>query len=138
MVMQDMITEKRYNLPIINIVTSNRHLSFIKSEQDDVPQDEFGVDLTDADYAKIAEGMGVKGIRVDEINQLEKAFDDAVAEVKAGRPVLIDANITDKRGIPVELDLEQDDTLYTPEFLKEWDAEELKPFDEYLAQYSAE
>ena len=52
--------------------------------------------------------------------------------------MLIDANITDKRGIPVELDLEQDDTLYTPEFLKEWDAEELKPFDEYLAQYSAE
>ena len=138
MVMQDMITEKRYNLPIINIVTSNRHLSFIKSEQDDVPQDEFGVDLTDADYAKIAEGMGVKGIRVDEISQLEKAFDDAIAEVKAGHPVLIDANITDKRGIPVELDLEQDDTLYTPEFLKEWDAEELKPFDEYLAQYSAE
>lgn len=138
MVMQDMITEKRYNLPIINIVTSNRHLSFIKSEQDDVPQAEFGVDLTDADYAKIAEGMGVKGIKVDTPDQLEGAFDEAMKEVDAGRPVLIDANITDKRGIPVELDLSSEDSVYTPEFLKKWDAEQLKPFDEYLAEYSAE
>ncbi|TLQ05419.1 pyruvate oxidase [Pediococcus stilesii] len=138
MVMQDMITEKRYNLPIINIVTSNRHLSFIKSEQDDVPQAEFGVDLTDADYAKIAEGMGVKGIKVDTPDQLEGAFDEAMKEVDAGRPVLIDANITDKRGIPVELDLSSEGSVYTPEFLKKWDAEQLKPFDEYLAEYSAE
>jgi pyruvate oxidase len=137
MVMQDLITEKRYHMPIINIVTSNRQLNFIKSEQDDVPQPEFGVDLTDADYAKIAEGMGVKGIRVDEISQLEAAFDEAVKEVEAGRPVLIDANVTDKRGLPVELDLASDDSLYTPEFLKEWDAEQLKPFDEYLKEYQA-
>ena len=138
MVMQDMITEKRYNLPIINIVTSNRHLGFIKSEQDDVPQPEFGVDLTDADYAAIAEGMGVKGIKVDDPSELAGAFDEALAETKAGRPVLIDANITDKRGIPVEHDLTSKDSVYTEEFLKKWDAEELKPFDEYLAEYSAE
>ncbi|AEV95025.1 pyruvate oxidase [Pediococcus claussenii] len=139
MVMQDIITEKRYNLPIINIVTSNRHLSFIRSEQDDVPQNEFGVDLTDADYAKIAEGMGIKGIKVDKFSDLHKAFDEAVTEYKAGRPVLIDCNITDKRGIPVELDLNTDGSIYEdPKFLATYDASELKPFDEYLAEYSAD
>ncbi|WP_353990173.1 pyruvate oxidase [Pediococcus argentinicus] len=140
MVMQDMITEKRYNLPIINIVTSNRHLSFIKSEQDDVPQPEFGVDLTDADYAKIAEGMGVKGIRVDKFSELHAAFEEAEKEYKAGRPVLIDANITSKRGIPVEFELGKDDgSIYEDDqFKAEYDAGELKPFDEYLAEYSAE
>src|SRR5699024_6648030 len=48
MVMQDLIDQKKYQLPIINIITSNTVLGFIKSEQDDLNiAHHSGIDLED-------------------------------------------------------------------------------------------
>lgn len=102
MVMQDLITEKKYNLPIINIITSNAALNFIKSEQEDIPMDFSGIFIEDQDFAMIAQGMGVEAITVRSSKELPAAFDKALEVTKAGRPFLIDAKITDKRSIPVE------------------------------------
>ncbi|KRN28903.1 pyruvate oxidase [Lactobacillus selangorensis] len=148
MVMQDMLTEKKYNLPIINIVTSNTVLSFIRSEQEDVPQPLYGIDLEDADYAKIAEAMGVKGITVKTVAELPAAFDEAIATVKAGQPVLIDVKMTPRRSIPVEdLVVRENGQDHVTEdvngvthkttgsiedFLKKYDAVGLKPLSYYF------
>ena len=60
MVMQDLTTQVKYQLPIINIITSNNSLNFIKSEQEDLVMNFSGVDLYEVDSAKVAEGMGVE------------------------------------------------------------------------------
>lgn len=104
MVMQDLITEKKYHLPILNIVTSNTTLGFIRDEQADIPgmHDYSGIDLEDQDFVKIAEGMGVEGVTVTKSDDLKAAFDQAAAVLAAGRPFVINAKITLKRGFPVE------------------------------------
>ncbi|GBG95725.1 pyruvate oxidase [Ligilactobacillus salitolerans] len=152
MVMQDLLTLNKYNLPVINVITSNQFLSFIKSEQDDLTMNNFGVDLKDANFKQIAEAMGVHGIEVNEAKDLAAAFDEALATSKAGKPVLIDANITSKRGLPVEelqLEIEGDHFVEyvsagyqethgkrtLEEFFAEYDAQELKSLPYYFEKY---
>lgn len=52
MVMQDIITQVKYQLPIINVVFSNDSFGFIEAEQEDTEQKKFGVFLEDADFGK--------------------------------------------------------------------------------------
>lgn len=99
MVMQDIITQVKYNLPIINIVFSNASFGFIDAEQEDTQQPKYGVDLMDADYAKIAEGMGAKAFSVTHSDQLRTVFDEA-AQSKI--PVVIDVKIKHDRPFPAE------------------------------------
>lgn len=99
MVMQDVITQVRYNLPIINVVFSNDSLGFIDAEQEVTNKERFGVDLTGADYAKIAEGMGARGFGVTRADQLAAAFDAAAA---SDGPVVIDVKIENLRPFPSE------------------------------------
>lgn len=100
MVMQDIITQVKYDLPIINIVFSNDSFGFIEAEQEDTKQTKFGVDLAGADYAKIAEGMGAKGYTVTKPEQLKETFDKAK---KSTIPVVIDIKIANKRPFPAEM-----------------------------------
>lgn len=159
MVMQDLITQKKYQLPVINVITSNASLNFIKSEQDDlsIPQHS-GIFLEDQDFAMIARGMGVEAVTVTSSDELPAAFDKAVEVTKAGRPFLIDAKITDKRGLPVEeLEFHVEDgkfvetinpnynangTLHHPETVEEffasYDGEELLPMTYYFEQEGVE
>lgn len=153
--MQDLLTEKKYNLPIINIVTSNTTLNFIKSEQDDLPMHHSGIDLADQDFAMIAKGMGVESVTVTKSADLPAAFEKALAVTKAGKPFLIDAKITAKRDLPVEeliltptadgitetvnpnynqnLDLQQPANLR--DFLDSYDGQSLKPVTEFFEEY---
>src|SRR5699024_62984 len=71
MVAPDIITEARYELPVINVVFSNQRFGFIYREQVDTKQHLYGVDLTDADWAKVAEGL--RGIRLTVTNNAEVA-----------------------------------------------------------------
>lgn len=104
MVMQDLITEKKYKLPILNIVTSNTTLGFIRDEQADIPgmDDYSGIDLEDQDFEKIANGMGVEATTVTKSDDLPAAFAKAAEVIGAGRPFLLNAKITKKRGFAVE------------------------------------
>lgn len=99
MVMQDILTQVRYKLPIINIVFSNNSLGFIDAEQEETNQKKFGVDLTAANYAQIAEAMGAKGYTIAERKQLPMVFD----EIKdTDVPVVIDVKIGNYRPFPAE------------------------------------
>ena len=99
MVMQDVITQVKYKLPIINIVFSNDSLGFIDAEQEDTNRAKYGVELTGADYAKIGEAMGAKGFSVTKREQLKDVFDEAA---KSTIPVVIDVKINNKRPFPAE------------------------------------
>lgn len=99
MAMQDIITQVRYKLPIINIVLANDSFGFIEAEQEDTGQSLYGVELAGANFAKAAEAMGAKGYTVTRREQLERVFDEARESMV---PVVIDAKIENKRPIPVE------------------------------------
>lgn len=99
MVMQDILTQVKYKLPVINIVFSNNSFGFIEAEQEDTQQPKYGVDLLAADYAAIGEAMGAKGFTVTRVDQLEEVFNEAV---KSTVPVVIDLKINNDRPFPAE------------------------------------
>jgi len=99
MQMQDVITQVKYKLPIINVVFSNDAFGFIEAEQEDTEQQKFGVFLEGADFGKVGEALGADGFTITEYSQLEPAFTAAKA---SKRPVVIDVKIKDERPLPVE------------------------------------
>ncbi|WP_430609248.1 pyruvate oxidase [Enterococcus sp. DIV0876] len=99
MQMQDIITQAKYNLPIINVVFSNNSFGFIEAEQEDTEQTKFGIELAGADFGKVGEALGAKGYTVTEINDLPMVFDQAK---NSKAPVVIDVKIANERPLPVE------------------------------------
>lgn len=138
MVMQDLDTEVRYHLPIINVVFSNNALGYIEDEQEDDGHEWFGVDMPAIDFATVAKGMGMTGLTVTKVSELAAAFDEAEANRIAGKPTLIDAKITNERPIPVEhlqLDSDRFDAATIAAFKKRYYADNLVPFSSFLAAH---
>lgn len=134
MVMQDIITQVKYNLPVINIVFSDDAFGFIEAEQEDTKQPKFGIDLAGADYAKIAEAMGAKGYTVTQRKQLAQVFDEAV---KSEIPVVIDMKIGNRRPFPAEamvLDKEMYDSKEIEEFKNRYGVKEMPLLRELLEE----
>ncbi|WP_373477750.1 pyruvate oxidase [Candidatus Endomicrobiellum devescovinae] len=132
MVMQDIITQVKYNLPIINIVFSNNSLGFIDAEQEDSKQEKYGVDLASADYAKAAEAMGAKGYTVTKREQLKSVFDKAK---NSKIPVVIDIKITNNRPFPAEdmvLDLEKYKRKEVDAFIKRYEVKNMPVLKDLL------
>ncbi|MER2292327.1 MAG: pyruvate oxidase [Aerococcus urinaeequi] len=131
----DVVTNVRYNMPVINVVFSNTEYAFIKNKYEDTNKNLFGVDFTDVDYAKIAEAQGAKGFTVSRIEDMDRVMAEAVAANKAGHTVVIDCKITQDRPIPVET-LKLDSKLYSEDEIKaykeRYEATNLVPFREYL------
>jgi len=137
MSLQDIVTAVRYNLASIHVVFSNDRFGFIRDEQEDTNDNYYGVDISDVDFAKIAEAQGAVGYTVTEISQLEDIFSKAREQEKAGKVVVIDVKITTERPLPVEA-LKVDPALYPKEeveaFKTRYEAEELEPFSHYLKE----
>ena len=131
----DVVTNVRYNMPVINVVFSNTEYAFIKNKYEDTNKNLFGVDFTDVDYAKIAEAQGAKGFTVSRIEDMDRVMAEAVAAYKEGNTVVIDCKITQDRPIPVET-LKLDSKLYSKDEIKaykeRYEATNLVPFREYL------
>lgn len=132
MVLQDIITQVKYKLPVINVVFSNASLGFIDAEQEDTKQPKYGVNLMDADWAKAAEALGAKGFRVTKPEQLKAAFDEAQ---KSETPVVIDVKIANSRPFPAEAFV-LDEKKYGKEavaaFKKRYSVEDLPTLKELL------
>ncbi len=131
----DVVTNVRYNMPVINVVFTNTEYGFIKNKYEDTNKNTFGTEFTDVDYAKIGDAQGAVGFTVSRIEDMDQVMADAVKAYKAGKTVVIDAKITKERPIPVET-LKLDSKLYSAEEIKaykeKYEAEELVPFSEFL------
>lgn len=99
MQIQDIITQVKYNLPIINVVFSNDSFGFIEAEQEDTEQTKFGVQLAGADFGKVGEALGAKGFTVTKEEELASVFTQAK---ESHGPVVIDVKIANERPLPVE------------------------------------
>lgn len=132
MVMQDIITQVKYKLPVINIIFSNDSFGFIEAEQEDTKQTKYGVDLQGADYAKVGEGLGAKAFTVTHSSQLKGVFDEAQ---KSKQPVVIDVKLENKRPLPVE-GLVLDEEVFGKEaveaFKKKYEVKDMPTLKELL------
>ena len=132
---QDIVTNVRYELPVINVVFTNTEYGFIKNKYEDTNTNTYGTDFTDVDYAKIGEAQGAVGFTVSRIEDIDQVMQDAVKAYKEGNTVVIDAKITKDRPIPVET-LKLDPSFHSEEEIKaykeKYEAEELVPFSDFL------
>ncbi|MCT2980041.1 pyruvate oxidase [Propionibacterium freudenreichii] len=126
MVVQDLATQAAHNLPVINIVFTNKSLGYIEAEQDDTRQPHSGVALTDVDFAKVAEAFGVKGYTVRTLAELRRVLDE-VSDTKV--PVVIDIKVTNDRMLPVEAyPVNRADRPDFDDFAAHYEATPLRPF----------
>ncbi|WP_137596753.1 pyruvate oxidase [Paucilactobacillus kaifaensis] len=139
MVMHDILTQVKYQQPIINVVLTNKSLGFIEAEQDDTQQPHSGVDLIDAQFGDAATALGAQGFEVRTLDELKHAFDEAK---NATGPVVIDVKIANDRPLPVEqLVLEKDEQHSQADvdaFVKQYRADGLIPINQLLHQYNVE
>ncbi|OTN76641.1 pyruvate oxidase [Enterococcus sp. 8G7_MSG3316] len=133
MQMQDIMTQVKYNLPIINVVFSNDSFGFIEAEQEDTEQTKFGVALAGADFGKVGEALGAKGYSVTDINALPDIFDQAK---NSKGPVVIDVKIANERPLPVE-ELQLDPAQFTAEeinaFKEKYQVRDMPTLNELLS-----
>jgi len=79
MLLGDLATIKQYNLPIKIIVFNNRVLGMVKLEMEVMGLPDFEVDMVDPDFAKVADAMGIKGITINDPNDLDSGLSAAFA-----------------------------------------------------------
>lgn len=135
MLNEEIMTQVKYGLHIINVVFSNETLGFIEAEQtDDTHQPLSGVDLPDTDWAMVAKGMGALGYTVHTKEEFQRAVDDAK---KTDRPAVIDVKFTQKMPFTTEhmtIDPAWQDQKKVDEFVKKYQAQDLKPFSYFLKE----
>ena len=89
MVLAERITCAKYKLPIKVVVFNNQSLAYIRWEQLLMQGNpEFGVDIAPTDFAAIARGCGVEGLRIEDPANVEHDLDRAFAYPG---PLVIDA-----------------------------------------------
>jgi len=87
MMMGDFITLVQYDLPVKVVVYNNGSLGMVKLEQNVAGLKDFGTDLKNPDFAKVAEAMGATGLRVEDPSEVRPAVERALA---IDGPVLVD------------------------------------------------
>jgi pyruvate dehydrogenase (quinone) len=85
----DLLTQVGRKSRVVQIIFNNASLDFVDIEQQEAGLATFGVDFDTPNFARVAEAMGAKGIRLEEPGDVKDALAEALA-YKDG-PVVIDA-----------------------------------------------
>lgn len=87
MLMGDFLTLTQLALPVKLVVYNNGSLAMVKLEQNVVGLRDFGTELDNPDFARVADAMGATGIRVEDPGEVRSALQRAF---QTDGPVLID------------------------------------------------
>lgn len=92
MVLGEILTAARYQLPVKIIVLNNGSLAMEKNRMitEDLKVEE--VSLTNPDYVKLAEACGISGVTVENIENLKNVLSE---NVNPDKPLLIDIPVSD-------------------------------------------
>ena len=105
MTMMELITAKKYNQPVKIAVFNNSKLGMIKFEEEVMGYPEFGVDLQNPDFQKLAESIGIKGFSVSSGDALEETVREFL---KSDGPAVLNAVVDpDEKPMPPKLTFEQ-------------------------------
>jgi pyruvate dehydrogenase (quinone) len=88
MLMGDFLSLVQLKLPVKVVVFNNGTLGFVELEQKSTGFLDFGVDFKNPNFVKMAEAVGIRGIRIEDAAQVEDGIADALAQKG---PVLVDA-----------------------------------------------
>ncbi len=96
-VLADLATQVELNLPVVNIVLNNSAFGWVKWAEKAWYKNSFSAsDLSRIEFAKVAEGLGCVGIKVEKPGELAGALKKALG---LGRPVVLEV-ITDATTTP--------------------------------------
>jgi pyruvate dehydrogenase (quinone) len=85
----DLLTQVQRRTPVVQVILNNASLDFVNIEMQEAGVVPFGVDFKNPNFAKVAEAMGAKGIRIEEPGDVREGLAEALA-YKDG-PVVVDA-----------------------------------------------
>ena len=85
----DVLTQVQRKAPVVQIILNNESLGFVKVEQEEAGLVPFGVEFKTPNFARVAEAMGAKSIRLEEPGDVKEALTEAL-QYKEG-PVVVDA-----------------------------------------------
>ena len=105
MLLGDLITAVTHDLPVKLVVFDNGSLGMVRLEMEQVGLPAYGTDLANPDLAKVAEAIGMRGIRVTDPHAVQGAVLEAFAH---DGPVLLDVLTNpDEIAVPPKPTLEQ-------------------------------
>jgi pyruvate dehydrogenase (quinone) len=84
----DLLTEVQRKAPVVHVILNNEKLDFVSIEMQEAGIVPFGVDFKNPNFAKVAEAMGAKGIRIEEPGDVRAGLAEALAH--KGGPVVVD------------------------------------------------
>ena len=87
MLMGDLLTIAQYELPVKLVVYNNSTLGMVKLEMRVAGLEDFGVDVPQVDFARVAEAVGIRGFRVEGEGDLQNALSSAL---RYRGPALVD------------------------------------------------
>jgi pyruvate dehydrogenase (quinone) len=87
--MGDLLTQVERRTPVVQIILNNESLDFVKIEQQEAGIVPFGVGFKNPNFARVAEAMGAKGIRLEEPGDVREGLAEALAYQDG--PVVVDA-----------------------------------------------
>jgi len=79
MLLGDLATITQYKLPIKIIVFNNRSLGMVKLEMEVAGLPDWQTDMHNPDFAMVAQAMGMKGITINEPDDLKQALREALS-----------------------------------------------------------
>jgi len=85
----DLLTQVQRKTRVVQIILNNESLDFVNIEQQEAGLVPFGVSFKNPNFAKVAEAMGAKGIRLEEPSDVKDALAEALAWESG--PVVVDA-----------------------------------------------
>src|SRR5277367_3222438 len=97
MLMGDLLTLTQYNLPVKVLVFDNSALGMVKLEMETAGMPDYQTDLKNPNFAKVAEAIGMMGVRIENPADLASGFKKAL-EHKG--PALIDV-VTDPNALSI-------------------------------------
>jgi acetolactate synthase-1/2/3 large subunit len=86
-------TFARHGLGVVALVGNDAGWTQIAREQVEVLRDDVGTVLASADYERVAEGLGARGLRLDDPGRIDGVLRGAAATARSGRPVYVNARI---------------------------------------------
>jgi len=105
MLLGDLLTLKQLKLPVKVVVFNNSSLGFVELEMKAAGLVDYGTDLVNPDFSKLAESADILGIRVEKPEELRPAFIRALAH---DGPALVDVLVNRQElSMPPTINLEQ-------------------------------
>jgi pyruvate dehydrogenase (quinone) len=105
MLMGDFLTIRQLKLPVKIVLFNNGSLAFVELEMKAAGLLEYGTTLDNPDFAKMAETIGIRGIRLEDPSEVPAAIQSAFAHEG---PVLIDAVVNRQElSMPPKIQLDQ-------------------------------